>query len=70
MEALSGQNSINTSQFFSHCCSFHKLVVHFLRRYTFFLRWLLIIFSDVHYFNLSLDKFFIGSPNEFFHSYC
>ena len=32
----------------------------------FFLRWLLIIFSNVNYFDLSLVKFFIGSPNEFF----
>ena len=36
---------------------------------TFFLRWLLIIFSDVNYFNLSLVKFFIGSPNEFSYLY-
>ena len=34
-----------------------------------FLRWLLIIFSDVNYFNLSPVKFFIGSANEFSHLY-
>ena len=36
---------------------------------TIFLRWLLIIFSDVNYFNLSLVKFFIGYPNEFSYLY-
>ena len=33
------------------------------------MRWLLIIFSDVNYFNLSLVKFFTGSPNEFSYLY-
>ena len=34
------------------------------------MRWLLIIFSNVNYFNLSLLNFFVGSTNEFFHSCC
>ena len=37
---------------------------------TFFLSWLLIFFSNVNYVNLRLIKFFVGSTNEFFHSYC
>ena len=36
----------------------------------FFLRWLLIIFSNVNYFNLSLLNFFVGSTNDFCHSCC
>ena len=37
---------------------------------TIFFRRLLITFSHVNYFNVSLVKFFIGSTNAFSHSYC
>ena len=67
METRSGQNCNNkiapqVSFLLAYCVS--SLAVHF------FLRRLLIIFSNVNYFNLSLVKFFIGSTNEFFHLYC
>ena len=58
MEARSGQNCDNKIppqvSFFSYCC----------------FRRLLITFSKVNYFNVSLVKFFIGSTNAFSHSYC
>ena len=44
------------------CCVFSSAV-------QFVLRWLHVIFSDMNYFNLSLVKFFIGSPNEFSYLY-
>ena len=74
MEARSGQNCDNKIarqvSFFSYCCTFYYLVVYFHRRYNIFFRRLLITFSNVNYFNVSLVKFFIGSTNAFSHSYC
>ena len=78
MEARSGQNCDNKIApqvsffqpllyFLLACCVF-SLAVQLVC--LFFLRRLLITFSNVNYFNVSLVKFFIGSTNEFFHSYC
>ena len=53
--------------FISLLCIFIGGTVFF---FFFFLRTLLITFSNVNYFNVSLVKFFIGSTNEFSHSYC
>ena len=56
MEARSGQNCSNKIapqvSFFSHWFTFYELVVYFHRPYKFFLRWLLIFFSSMNYFNL------------------
>ena len=61
MEARSGQNCNNKiarkSVFSATVVLFISLLcIH--RQYNFFLRWLLIIFSNVNYFNVSLVEFF------------
>ena len=77
MEARSGQNCDNKIvpqvsffqpllYFLLACCVFSS-AVQFL---FIFLRRLLITFSNVNYFRVSLVKFFIGSTNEFSHLYC
>ena len=74
MEARSGQNCNNKIApqvsffqpllyFLLACCVFSSAVQFFLKR-------LLITFSNVNYFSVSLVKFVIGSTNEFSHSYC
>ena len=45
------------------CCVLSSAVQFFLSR-------LLITFSNVNYFNVSLVRFFVGSTNEYSHSYC
>ena len=47
------------------CCVLSSAV-----QFLFLFRRLLIFFSNVNYFRVSLVKFFIGSTNEFSHSYC
>ena len=53
-----------------HRSVFSATVVLFISLLCIFMRRLLITFSNVNYFNVSLVKFFIGSTNEFSHSYC
>lgn len=59
------------SFFFSHCCTFYEVVYFHLWFKTFFkvvayyylAAWIILI-------TVSVVKFFVGSMNEFFHSYC
>ena len=53
-----------------HRSVFSATVVLFISLLCIFMRRLLITFSNVNYFNVSLVKFFIGSTNEFSYSYC
>ena len=57
------------SVFSATCLLFISLLCIFISG-TIFLRWLLIIFSNVNYFNLSLVKFLQVLRTNFFHSYC